>query len=85
MKAYANLGASVDLLLDSSLPSDGTTLNTLGDPEVGFTINSTKDHNSLNFGVFAGGGVTHKLGEGFVSFEARYLHSFTKFTKPEKV
>lgn len=85
IKSYVNAGASADLLLKSSLPSDGTTLNTSGNPEVGFTITSTKDHNALNFGVFAGGGVTHKLGEGFVSFEVRYLHSFTKFTKPEKV
>ena len=85
IKAYANLGASVDFLIKSSLPSDGTTLNTRNDPEVGFTIESTKDHNAFNFGVFAGGGVTVKMGEGFVSLEARYLNSFTKFTKPEKV
>jgi hypothetical protein len=85
IKAYTNLGGSVDLLLDSSLPSDGTTLNTIGDPEIGFTITSTKDHNAINFGVFGGGGLTVKMGEGFFSFEARYLHSFTKFTKPEKV
>ena len=85
IKAYANLGASIDLLLKSSLPSDGTTLTTRNDPEVGFTIISTKDHNNINFGVFAGGGVTVKMGEGFMSFEARYLNSFTKFTKAEKV
>ena len=85
IKAYANLGGSVDLLLNSSLPSDGTTLNTIGDPEIGFTITSTKDHNAINFGVFGGAGLTVKVLEGFASIEARYLHSFTKFTKPEKV
>jgi len=85
IKAYANLGASIDLLLKSSLPSDGTTLNTSGDPEIGFTIASTKDHNTVNFGAFAGAGLTVKLGEGFVSIEGRYLYSFSKFTNPEKV
>jgi len=85
IKVYANAGVAVDLLLKSTFPADGTTLNTKGDPEVGFALITTKDHNILNFGVFAGGGITYKMGEGFFSLEGRYQYTFTNFTKPEKV
>ena len=84
IKVYANAGLSVDFLLKSTLPADGTTLNTRGGQEIGFALTTTKDHNTVNFGVFAGAGITYKLGEGFISLEGRYQYSLTKFTKPEK-
>jgi outer membrane protein with beta-barrel domain len=83
--AYANLGLSADYLLSATRPADRSILQTPNDPEVGFTIKSTKDKNRMNFGAFAGGGVTYKLGEGFISLEARYLYSFTKLTKSENI
>jgi hypothetical protein len=80
LKFYVNLGGSIDYLLGATRPSDGSTLNTTGAPEVGFNINSADDKNRLNFGIFGGGGITYKIGEGFVSLEGRYLHSFTNLT-----
>jgi hypothetical protein len=85
IKVYANAGVSVDLLLKAALPADGTTLNNPGGSEIGFALTTTNDHNLFNFGVFAGAGITYKLGEGFLSLEGRYQYNFTKFTKPEKV
>jgi len=91
VKIYTNLGVAGDFLVKTSLPSDGTTLNTVDtdgesvDPQVGFTLDSKPDHRAFNFGAFAGVGFTWKMGEGFFSLEGRYQYSFTKFTKPEYV
>jgi hypothetical protein len=91
MMVYMNLGVAADFLLKTSLPSDGTTLNTVDadgkivDPQVGFTLDSKPDHRVFNFGAFAGVGITWKVGEGYFSLEGRYQYSFTKFTKPEFV
>jgi Outer membrane protein beta-barrel domain len=85
IKVYANLGGSVDLLLNSNIPSDKGTLQTLNDPVVGSTINDTNDHSRLNFGILAGAGITYKLGEGFLSVEGRYVYSLTNVTKSEAV
>lgn len=85
IKAYANLGGSIDYLLKASRPADGNMLLMTNDPSVGFTINSTDDKNRLNYGIFAGGGITIKASEGFISLEARYLHSFSKLTKPDNI
>jgi len=57
----------------------------INDPTVGFPITSTEDKNRLNYGIFAGGGVTIKASEGFISLEVRYLHSFSKLPKVENV
>lgn len=85
LKLYANAGGSVDLLISASRPAKTSVLQMPNDPEVGSTINSTDDKNKLNFGVFAGGGITYKLGEGFISLETRYLYSLTNLTDPAKV
>jgi hypothetical protein len=85
VKAYANLGASLDYLLSAKRPSDGTILETPNDPVVGFNSTTTEDKNRLNYGIFAGGGVTYKAGEGFVSLEVRYLYSLSKVTTAENI
>lgn len=85
LKFYANLGGSLDFLLSSEKPGDQSVLQLPNDPELGSTINSTNDKNRLNFGILAGAGITYKLGEGFVSLEARYVHSLTKLQKPENI
>jgi outer membrane protein with beta-barrel domain len=85
IKAYVNLGGSVDFLLNTNIPSDKGKLQTLNDPVVGFTIKDSNDHNRLNFGILAGAGITYKMGEGFIAIEGRYLYSFTKLVKPEAV
>ena len=84
-KLYGNLGGSLDYLMGSTKPADGATLQTPNDPVVGETINNPEDKNRLNFGIIAGAGVTYKIGEGFVSLEARYLYSLTKLTKSESI
>ena len=85
IKAYANLGGSLDYLLNSKRSSDGTTLTILNAPVVGFNTNSTDDKNRLNYGIIAGGGVTLKASEGFISLEVRYLHSLSKLVKSDNV
>jgi len=85
LKLYANLGGSIDFLLNAKKPSDKAVRTTPNDPEVGFNLTTTSDKNRLNFGLIAGGGVAFKIGEGFVSLEGRYLHSLTKVTKPENI
>ncbi len=84
-KLYANLGGSIDYLLGSSRPADKSTLALPNDPKVGFTVNSSDDKNSINFGILAGGGATFKIGEGFFSLEARYVYSLTKLTNPGSI
>ena len=83
--AYVNLGGSLDYLLKSNRTSDGTTLALKNAPVVGFNTISTQDKNRLNYGIIAGGGVTFKASEGFISLEVRYLHSLTKLVNSDNV
>ena len=85
LKAYANLGGSLDYLLTSKRTSDGSTLTLTNAPVVGFNTESTQDKNRLNYGIIAGGGVTFKASEGFISLEVRYLHSLSKLVKSDNV
>ena len=80
---YVNAGGSFDYLIDAEKPGDEAFLDTNGASTVGFTIeNKQQDHNKINFAVLAGGGATYKIGEGFISFEARYSYGLTKVTVP---
>lgn len=81
LRLYANLGGSMDYLLSYNRSPDKNVAEFLEAPAIGESINGADDQNRLNFGVFAGGGITYKLGEGFVSLEARYQYSFTDVTQ----
>lgn len=85
IKFYVNLGGSIDYLLVSERPGDESGVTFPAASPVTFTVNTVDDKNRLNFAMFGGGGITYKIGEGFVSLEARYLYNFNKLQKPENI
>ncbi|MEN8251675.1 MAG: outer membrane beta-barrel protein [Bacteroidota bacterium] len=79
-KLYTNLGVAMDYLASSKRPANKNQLLVEDAATVTYASTTTSDNKRLGFGVFAGGGATYKLGEGFLALELRYLHSFTQPT-----
>ena len=83
-KLYLNVGASFDYLVAASKPGDNAQLEVFGAAPVSFTIEKQNDHNRINFAVLGGGGATYKIGEGFLSLEARYSYGLTQVSNPSQ-
>lgn len=85
LKFYFNLGGSIDYLLTAERPGDESGVTFPAASPVTFTVNTVDDKNRLNFAIIGGAGMTYKLGEGFISLEARYLYNFNELQKRENI
>ena len=82
-KPYAFAGGAVTYLISAEYPGDNSIRDRPGTESSQVqlaTINSINDRNKLNFDAVGGAGIKWKLGEGYLTVEARFNYQLTSLT-----